>query len=60
MEQNEGTIDLSKLFHIMGARWKVVVTLILACTVVALAVAFILPKEYESTTLVQTTQCREG
>ena len=54
MEQNEGTIDLSKLFHIMGARWKVVVTLILACTVVALAVAFILPKEYESTTLVQT------
>ena len=54
MEQNEGTIDLSKLFHIMGARWKVVVTLILACTVVALIIAFILPKEYESTTLVQT------
>ena len=54
MEQNEGTIDLSKLFHIMGARWKVVVTLILTCTVVTLAVAFILPKEYESTTLVQT------
>lgn len=54
MEQNEGTIDLSKLFHIMGARWKVVVTLILACTVVSLIIAFILPKEYESTTLVQT------
>ena len=54
MEQNEGTIDLSKLFHIMAARWKVVVTIVLACTVVALAIAFILPKEYESTTLVQT------
>ena len=54
MEQNEGTIDLSKLFHIMTARWKVIVTIVLTCTVVALAVAFILPKEYESTTLVQT------
>ena len=54
MEQNEGTIDLSKLFHIMTARWKVIVTIVLACTVVALSVAFILPKEYESTTLVQT------
>ena len=54
MEQNEGTIDLSKLFQIMTARWKVIVTIVLTCTVVALAVAFILPKEYESTTLVQT------
>ena len=54
MEQNEGTIDLSKLFQIMGARWKAVVTLILACTVVALTISFILPKEYESTALVQT------
>ena len=54
MEQNEGTIDLAKLFHIMTARWKVIVTIVLACTVVALAIAFILPKEYESTTLVQT------
>ena len=54
MEQNEGTIDLSKLFQIMGARWKAVVTLILTCTLLALVVAFVLPKEYESTTLVQT------
>ena len=54
MEQNEGTIDLSKLFKIMGARWKAVVTLILTCTLLALVVAFVLPKEYESTTLVQT------
>ena len=54
MEQNEGAIDLSKLFHIMAVRWKVVVTLILTCTLLALVVAFVLPKEYESTTLVQT------
>jgi len=54
MEQNEGMIDLSKLFQIMAARWKVVATLILTCTLLALAVAFVLPKEYESTTLVQT------
>ena len=54
MEQNEGTIDLAKLFRVMGARWKVVVTLVLSCTLVALVLAFVLPKEYESTTLVQT------
>lgn len=54
MEQNEGTIDLSRLFRVMGARWKVVATLVLSCTLVALVLAFVLPKEYESTTLVQT------
>lgn len=54
MEQNEGTIDLAKLFRVMGVRWKVMVTLILSCTLVALVLAFVLPKEYESTTLVQT------
>ncbi len=54
MEQNEGTIDLSRLFRVMGARRKVVATLVLSCTLVALVLAFVLPKEYESTTLVQT------
>jgi len=54
MEQNEGTIDLAKLFRVMGARWKTVTTLVLSCTLVALIFAFVLPKEYESTTLVQT------
>lgn len=54
MEQNEGTIDLAKLFRVMGARWKTVTTLVLSCTLVALILAFVLPKEYESTTLVQT------
>ena len=54
MEQNEGTIDLLKLFHVMAVRWKAVLTLVLMCTVLALALALVLPKEYESTTLVQT------
>ena len=54
MEQNEDAIDLSKLFHIMAVRWKVVVTIVFACTVVAVVIAFVLPKQYESTTLVQT------
>ena len=54
MEQNEGTIDLSRLFRIMAARWKVVTTLVFVCTAVAVVIAFVLPKEYESTTLVQT------
>lgn len=54
MEQNEDTIDLSKLFHIMAARWKVVTTIVFACTAVAVVIAFVLPKQYESTTLVQT------
>lgn len=54
MEQNEGTIDLSKLFHVMRSRWRVVVTLVFICTAIALVLAFVLPKQYESTTLVQT------
>ena len=54
MERNEDAIDLSKLFHIMAVRWKVVTTLVFVCTAVAVVLAFILPKEYESTTLVQT------
>ena len=54
MEQNEDAIDLSKLFRIMAARWKVMTTLVFVCTAVAVMIAFVLPKEYESTTLVQT------
>lgn len=54
MERNEDAIDLSKLFHIMAVRWKVVTTLVFVCTAMAVVIAFVLPKEYESTTLVQT------
>lgn len=60
MEQNEGAIDLSKLFQIMWARWKAMFTIVLICTVVALVYAFMLPKEYESTTLVQMRNMGTG
>ena len=54
MERNEDAIDLSRLFHIMAVHWKVVITLVFVCTAVAVVIAFVLPKQYESTTLVQT------
>ena len=54
MERNEDAIDLSRLFHIMAVHWKVVTTLVFVCTAVAVVIAFVLPKQYESITLVQT------
>ena len=54
MEQHEDTIDLARLFGVMWERRGRVCGIVTFCTVAALAIAFILPKEYESTTLVQT------
>lgn len=54
MEHNEDTIDLSRLFRVMGDHKAVIFGVIAVCTVVAFAYSFILPKQYESTTLVQT------
>ena len=54
MDHNEESIDLSKLFRIMVGKKKAVVSIIGVCTLVAVGIAFILPKQYESTTLVQT------
>ena len=54
MEHNEDTIDLSRLFRVMGDHKAVIFGIIAVCTVVAFAYSFILPKQYESTTLVQT------
>jgi len=54
MERNEDTIDLSRLFRIMGDHRGVIFGIIGICTLVALVIAFVLPKQYESTTLVQT------
>lgn len=48
------TIDLGRVARIMWVRKKVVARIILLCTLVAIIVAFVLPKQYESTTLVQT------
>lgn len=55
MERNEGSIDLSRLFQIMGNHKSVIVGIISICTIVAAVISFVLPKQYESTTLVQTS-----
>lgn len=54
MERNEDSIDLSRLFQIMGDHKTVIVGIISICTIVAAVISFVLPKQYESTTLVQT------
>jgi len=52
--EHEESIDLGRLMQIMLERRKVVGGIIAGCTVLALGTAFILPKQYESTTMVQT------
>ena len=54
MERNEDSIDLSRLFRVMGDHKAVIFGVVGLCTIVALAISLILPKQYESTTLVQT------
>ena len=54
MENKEDSIDLGRLASIMWDRKKVTGGIIAGCTAIAIATAFILPKQYESTTLVQT------
>lgn len=52
--EKEESIDLGKLWQVTKAHKKVVGGIIVGCTAIATAVAFVLPKQYESTTLVQT------
>ncbi len=52
--EKEESIDLGKLARVIAARKKTVGGIILGCTVLATGIAFVLPKQYESTTLVQT------
>ena len=54
MERNEDSIDLGRLFRIMGDHKPVIFGIVGLCTVVALVISLVLPKQYESTTLVQT------
>lgn len=53
INNNEETIDLRKLFSIMGEQKKVIIPIIVICTVLAIIVAFVLPKSYQSNTLVR-------
>ena len=52
--ENEESIDLGRLMQILYDRRKTVGAIVGGCTALALIVSLILPKTYESTTLVQT------
>lgn len=47
------TIDLRKLFSLMMEKKKIVLAIVVICTIIATIVAFVLPKSYQSTTLVR-------
>lgn len=51
--KDNDTIDLRKLFSLMIEKKKIVIAIIVVCTLIATIVAFVLPKSYQSTTLVR-------
>ena len=53
INNNDSSIDLRKIFSIMGEQKKVIIPIIVICTVVAIVIAFVLPKSYQSNTLVR-------
>lgn len=53
INNNEETIDLRKLFSVMGEQKKVIIPIVVICTVIAVILAFVLPKSYQSNTLVR-------
>ena len=54
MDRNEDSINLGRLFWVMGRHKAVIFGIVGICTLAALVISLILPKQYESTTLVQT------
>lgn len=52
--EKEESIDLKILWNIIWQKKKIMSYIIVGCTLLALIIAFILPKTYESTTLVET------
>ena len=53
INNNEETIDLRKLFSIIGEQKKIIIPIIVICTIIAIVIAFVLPKTYQSNTLVR-------
>lgn len=53
INNNDSTIDLRKIFSVMGEQKKIIIPIIVLCTVVAIVIAFVLPKSYQSNTLVR-------
>ena len=54
LQVEEDTIDLRKLFIVAFKHKKEIAAIVAGCTIVAAVVSLVLPKQYESTTLVQT------
>ena len=52
--EHEESIDLGRLVGIMREKKRIVAGILIGCTIIATIIAFVLPKQYESTTLVQT------
>jgi len=52
--EKEESIDLAKLWRIIVARKKVVGGIIIGCTVLAILISLVLPKQWQSTATVQT------
>ena len=53
INNNDSSIDLRKLFSVMGEQKKIIIPIIVICTVIAIIIAFVLPKTYQSNTLVR-------
>lgn len=53
INNNDSSIDLRKLFSIMGEQKKIIIPIIVICTVLSIVIAFVLPKTYQSNTLVR-------
>lgn len=53
INNNEETIDLRKLLAVARENKKILIAITVICTVLAIIIAFVLPKSYESNTLVR-------
>ena len=58
--EKEESIDLGKLWQVAKTHRKVVGGIIVGCTILAAVISLILPKQYESTTLVQTRDANKA
>lgn len=58
--EKEESIDLGKLWQVTKAHKMVIGGIIVGCTAIATITAFVLPKQYESTTLVQTRDANKS
>ncbi|WP_040637675.1 GumC family protein [Mitsuokella sp. oral taxon 131] len=59
-QEKEESIDLGRFLRILWDRRIVVGGIVLLCTIIATIVAFVLPKQYASTTLVQMRSTGSG